>query len=1299
MKIKKGEAQAAVLNFFNAYLVQRSLKDTLSYLTPQAQWIGTGEIELATNKDGIKHLLLEELTAAPGKCNFTCRSIDETQVSNDCAVVLLTAQVTSGEAVVDFRVTAACIATEDGCKIVSIHASTAEISQADGEFFPARDSGKSEGEFEKAVSIKALDLLGKSIPGGMMGGYLEPKFPLYFVNPQMLKYLGYTYEEFVKAIDGLVINCMHPEDRERVEQAVNQAFTHGEPYEVQYRIRKKDGSYIWVSDTGKKGIAEDGRNICISVIRDISEELTSKRILEKEVLEKEKQAQRYNQLFESVLCGIVQYREINGKVVFENANREAIRIFGYQPEEFWAKQDWNLALLIMPQERQRVLDSFYKLQKVGDKSFYEYQLCKKDGSPCWIIGSAEIIMDSQGRQIVQSVFLDIDDKKKTEKRNRLLTDQVEASNELLHLALEHTTTCEFYCYPQERRCVLPQRLCEYYHTKESYTQLPYSFAEEKVAPEHRQAFCGMYEQIHQGARTAGMEFKMRDSGIWCRETLSAVSYTEDGKPLLVIGILEDITHQKEMEQALEETRSRDKLTGLYNREAGIRAVQKQLLEKPAKEACGLLLLDMDDFERINREEGGAFADAILQEVAAILRAETGAGDTLIRLGGDEFMVFIRNCPKSRATVIGPHIAEQVKSILLRPDKDIRISVSIGMCVTEVVEEYNSLYRCAESTLKYVKEHGKGYAACYLDTSNELGISLTQLYTEEHPVNAINRKSRAEDLNAEDLTGFALELLGKSKKLDDAVFLLLAHIGKSFRLDRVAILEADREFLSLQATYQWARRREDFLPRRKIYLDAGDFDAMGLVYDEEGLCEHSLHPRVPVLRSCLYIGIWNGGEFVGAMSFEAREEVCLFSKEQRKQLKELVKIVSSFLMKAKADAVSQAKTDFLSRMSHEIRTPMNVISGMTTIAESVLDDKEKAMDCLKKIESANGYLLNLINDILDMSRIESGKMELGQETLDIAALMKEVETLLRPQAEEKKLSFRCENTVKEKKLLIGDPLRLSQILINIIGNAIKFTEQGEVLVKAEQAEKRDEEAQARVRFSVKDTGIGIEPGAVQRIFNAFEQAKGTAARHGGTGLGLSISSRLVQMMGGRLEVKSQPEVGSEFSFTLTFAYAPVNAPQDESLAPAATGEKHPLDFNGKRLLLAEDNALNQEIASELLKMKGFEIECAADGKQALELFEGKEPGYFDGILMDIRMPVMDGLEATRRIRTSGRADAREIPIIALTANAFDKDSKQSIESGMNGHLSKPIQIDRLLETLEACFLKREKETVLHKEKVD
>ncbi|WP_243009034.1 ATP-binding protein [Clostridium sp. AM58-1XD] len=314
----------------------------------------------------------------------------------------------------------------------------------------------------------------------------------------------------------------------------------------------------------------------------------------------------------------------------------------------------------------------------------------------------------------------------------------------------------------------------------------------------------------------------------------------------------------------------------------------------------------------------------------------------------------------------------------------------------------------------------------------------------------------------------------------------------------------------------------------------------------------------------------------------------------------------------------------------------------------------------------------------MSRIESGKLELNYGALDLTQLLASLESLFHAQALEKGLTMRVEDGRIRNRILHADSLRLNQVLVNIIGNAVKFTDQGGITVRVEELET---EPRAVLHFSVADSGIGIDQAAMSRIFNPFEQAEAsTASSRGGTGLGLSISYRLVQMMGGVLGVRSEAGKGSEFFFTLTFDYTSEEIPETDHTKEQVLHA----DFYGRHILLAEDNELNREIAQTLLGMHGFTVECAADGQKALECFCSGEPGRFDAVLMDIRMPVMDGLEAARRIRTSGRPDARTVPIIALSANAFDEDSKKSLESGMNGHISKPIEVDKLLEVLEKCI---------------
>lgn len=1280
MSMRPNMGQQTVAAFFQAYLVERDWKKTETYLSGDILWIGTGKSEIVRGIHNAQEALADEIGKDPDAYELHDWKAYEVPVTEESTAVLCTLLVLRKEEKqhIELRVTAVCRMEGEECKIVSIHASAPLSDQEEGEYFPSRSSAPKDTEFEQRISRKSVDLLSRSVAGGIMGGYLEPGYPLYYVSERMLDFLGYTYEEFVKTIEGNIVNCIYPAEQKQVQEQVEKAFSCGDEYHATYRMVKKDGSYVWVEDIGKKGVADDGRSVCLSVIKDISKEMETTERLRKEIEERERQVDKYNHLFQSVLCGIVQYYlKDDDTVAFQDANREAIRIFGYTEEEFWRKENWNLTSLIAEEDRKIVEEGIASLINVGDTSGYEYRLVQRDGSYCWIVGIAEIIQDMDGNILIQSVFIDIDRRKRMELKNQVLAEQVEAGNELLKMALEHTSTCEFFYYPFQERCLMPPRTREYYHCRAVYKDMPYSFAEEMVGKPWRNEYISMCGRIKEGSGSESIEYKSDQGDTWCRITMSAVGNKEEGTFRYVVGLIEDITKEKEMELALEEERHKDHLTGLYTKEAGVEKIRRYLEEKEPAAVCCLMLLDMDNFGELNSEEGSVYADVILQEVGSLLLHEAENEGIPVRMGGDEFMLFLPGCDKSQAVQTGKRLAKKVEELSFIKNQKYRVSASIGMCSTSVVEEYSGLYRCAESTLQYVKQHSKGRAACYLDVSNEIGTMLTQIYEGEYLLNAIENQ---ENYSGKDLVAFALELLGKAKKLDDAVALLLARVGKQYGLDRVSIAEANQEYLYLRLSYQWSRRREDAQRERIIYVEAADFNQMANSFDEEGLCDEWFwnKNRMP---SILCSAIWNQGGFAGMMCLEAKEEGYPWTYEQREQLKELTKLITTFLMQAKADTVSKAKTDFLSRMSHEIRTPMNAIFGMTAIAKTVINDSERTMDCLNKIEGANQYLLELINDILDMSRIESGRMELNAENADLQQQAQRIWELLQPQAAAKHIELILDYRYPENAPVVVDVLRLNQVLINIIGNAVKFTgEGGRVTVLIEQ--KRLSEHEAELLFSVKDTGIGIRPEAIGQIFNAFEQAdRSTASRYGGTGLGLSISYRLVQMMGGKLEVKSKVGEGSVFYFTLVLPLG-----TNTETEPEASTENLPeIADMGGRLLLVEDNEMNRDMTAELLRLQGFQVETAVHGKEAVEMYRSHVPGYYKGILMDIRMPVMDGLEATRSIRTLGKEDSGSIPIIAMTANAFDEDIKRSLDSGMNRHLTKPIDMKELLTTLREVFV--------------
>lgn len=381
---------------------------------------------------------------------------------------------------------------------------------------------------------------------------------------------------------------------------------------------------------------------------------------------------------------------------------------------------------------------------------------------------------------------------------------------------------------------------------------------------------------------------------------------------------------------------------------------------------------------------------------------------------------------------------------------------------------------------------------------------------------------------------------------------------------------------------------------------------------------------------------------------------------------------------KSEARNRAKSEFLSKMSHEIRTPMNAIVGLSELISMDQHVPEIVQDKLNKIRSSSRYLLSLINDILDMSKIENGKLEIGTEPFALDEILEELQTIVSVQAEQKGLRLVCESHITHTALM-GDPVRLRQVLMNLLSNAIKFTrEGGTIQLKARETD--GDEQGAVYLFSVRDTGIGISPEEQGRIFKPFEQGGEVSMRSQGTGLGLSISSTIVKAMGGELGVESRPGEGSTFFFQVRFPLAAkVESPKRQSDEPPA-GKQDGLLLTGIRVLVAEDNELNAEIAGELIGMQGAETEWAVDGQAAVELFEASEPGRYQLILMDIRMPRMDGLEATRRIRAMDRPDAASIPIVAMTANSFRADQLAAEEAGMNGFIPKPVDVAQLFGVL-------------------
>lgn len=991
-------------------------------------------------------------------------------------------------------------------------------------------------------------------------------------------------------------------------------------------------------------------------------------------------------LYSKIQTGLVQCVLVENTLRMVLANDAAFHIYGCSREEYLNIYGYSMERFIYVEDWPRVLEHLKVLLDGGDIQEYEHRYINYFGQMHWLHVNALRIINQDQKEVLQMIISDITHTKQLE-------NELEHEKERYRIALDSSSDVIFEYDLLNDSYIAYGSFGKFAHPKTTPILTKGFLKQLKEGKICHRDFVERYINFITGENTEPIEVREKfvEEGkveyIWV--SMEGTSIYDNGILVKIIGKKININEKKEKEKAALEVVQRDRLTKLYTRNVGENLIRQYLREKSDQEEGTLILLDIDNFQMINDTYGYMFGDAILEEVAEVIKATTRQHDIAVRYGGDEFLIVMKNTEAGKTTTYGRRIYERICNLYVGEKENITISCSVGMVSTKMAKDYLTLFQYADGMLAYVKTHGKNDVLCYSPTSKVVLEMQGEPYIEGNVDTEIDEMS-SENGN-EDIVSFAFSILEQTKDMKSAINLLLGKVGRKLKLNKISIIESDANFLSNIVTFEWVAKKEfhDSICKyeisqneRKLWISRFDIEGLFVMKDEwrnefsDGI---KLEGNAPRVRNQLYSAIYEEGEFKGAVVFEHSEDKYKWPKDIRTKLKEISKIISTHITKANADIASKAKTEFLSRMSHEIRTPMNAIMGMTTIAQSVIGDDKKVSECLGKISTSTKYLVSLINDILDMSRIESGSMTVCLEPFDLDALVDEIVVLMSTQAENKSITLEVKRAYQDK-LLIGDELRLNQVLINIVGNALKFTpEHGTITISVEQV--MQEEGMATIRFGVEDTGIGINENNLTRIFNAFEQAENnTARRFGGTGLGLAISSNLVKLMGGKLDVRSEEGKGSEFFFSIVFDVAkdtPIHNIVEKK-------EEETYTLEGNRLLVVEDNPINAEIAQTVLEMAGVETELADNGEEAIRKFEDREEGYYDAILMDIRMPVMDGLEATKRIRTLGRVDSRSIPIIAMTANAFDEDMKKSIESGMDGHLTKPIDIDKLYKVLQATI---------------
>lgn len=753
-----------------------------------------------------------------------------------------------------------------------------------------------------------------------------------------------------------------------------------------------------------------------------------------------------------------------------------------------------------------------------------------------------------------------------------------------------------------------------------------------------------------------------------------VIFDSNKKRSKIIGSIKDIHEQKMKELINRENVRRDVVTGLYRRQIGESYIISAL--KTHKQGS-LVIIDIDRFREINETYGMVFGDAILEEIGRIIslmkadaRRELPGKLTAVRVGGDEILIWLEDFNEAQTEDFAEALRTKITSLFAGGSFELSISAGIS-CRSRYMESYRELLAHAKIALKAAKQPESSHIVFFHHLDDEQ--RRLAIPADIDDIASLNYDGKM------NIVSLVFNFFDKGGDIASIMSVLFVKLGRYYGAEDITITSVDWDFNTAYISYQWHAQNKPW-PNKIQYFPPDRFRTLVKKAGSKNI-QLSDNRQDPELKQFLRLDkdiqgvafpMFDNGRYMGSMIFGTSRALS-WSADDEGKLQEIVKIVETNINREKYDLASRAKSDFLSRMSHEIRTPMNAIIGMTSIALEAKNRPEKVADCLNKIEQSSQYLLRLINDVLDMSKIESGKMKLEEHNFNMTELIGQIDVLIRPQAAEHHIEYVVHTEIDEA-WVIGDSLHLNQVLINLLSNALKFTPEGGV-IKLTAIQKVYSESEVSMYFSVCDNGIGISEENKDRIFDSFEQAEESTGReYGGTGLGLPISNRLVRMMGGNIELESAAGEGSKFYFSIILRKG---QPEQASSQPEPVDESI---FKGKRVLLVEDNDLNAEIAGTILEMHGFIQDRAANGKEALKMFSDKGPGYYALILMDIRMPVMDGLEATKHIRCMSREDAHSIPIIAMTANAFDEDMRKSIESGMNGHLAKPIDVHALLKMI-------------------
>ena len=1454
------KAPQLTAEIMRAHYCEHDLDKILPLFHETLTWIGAGEDQICYDCETIKDFFLRTYAEkAVPDCIITDE--DYRLVSWDehsCLVAgrcwIATKPETGYVIRAHQRVTFSYKLVDGELKITLIHISNPYADMREGEDFPEQIGRQSYEYLQRLLVEKTrqIALLNSTVSSGLKvkANWDDEYYSLFYVNEGLCRMLGYTEEELMAKCRGRMTELVYPPDLPQALTDCERCFANSLTYSTEYRMQRKDGKFIWVWDTGSKSKNEEGKTVINSVIVDITERRHTNDTIRR-------QKAFFQSLYDTTLCALVQY-DLNG--TFLNANAFTFDVIGYTEEQFRTETGGSLMSIVHPCDVDTVREHIERLIADRRPTVYNCRIIRRDGTVRWLCASANIINNMDGVPVIQAAYSDVTELQRVERERDSTYDSIPGGVAKVligtQLSLLEANDNFFQMLGTDRTA--------------------YKGTLSAVAPADRGAIVTAFMEAAETDAPVDIEYRCRrfdnERTIWIHLIARFVENAHGAKVYQCVFI--DITKQKTAQIQLYRERDRyriimensadviyeyDRKTDTVVFYETIRRGDENEIAKHVSPNFSKKLYD----QKIAHPED---AETVMRVFSGVQGGSAEVRLRNLKLNGDYVWCLLQGQPVyengALARVVGI-IRDITENKRISQEKE-RLQRIFDL---ELRRDYESICQINPFTGRYVM--------CTPSNASYYDIPTSGIFSEElaHAISRIVCSEDRETCLKTMSIGNMLKTLEEEKEGtcyyrvltpdgslrwkcarytyfgDDGSILLNVRDVHDIRIAQQQeenrfrailretceyIIETDVETKSytlhlptLINRYPLAdcsdygsliaRYSERYVAPedREAFLRAVSLpEALNRMRREGGSC--SIKYTVNTNGSPAY-KTWNmslyryddNREYMLSYILDITKLV-LEQQEKEREAERNRQIIKDAL--TAAEQASRAKSDFLSRMSHEIRTPMNAVIGMTTIAAASLDNRDKLTDCLGKIGLSSRYLLSLINDILDMSRIESGKVSIINEEFDFRSFVEGISSLIYPQAKNKNIVFdlNIEGVVDERYR--GDPLRLNQVLINILSNALKFTPEWHS-VHLSIRETRRVRDRAYLQFIVRDTGIGMEKGLLTRIFEPFEQGGASISHsYGGSGLGLAISSNLVSLMNGHISVSSTPGVGSEFVVELPLLTVPDNTPkQDVSLEDirvlvvdddlvtcehttlilnrigvdaeyvtsgkaavtrvksalqrhtcynialvdwkmpdmdgvetarsirrivgpdtlviimsaydwteiearareagvdffiskpifqsvvqdvllkatrrrqsAATLPVQKEDFAGRRILLVEDNEINMEIARTLLEFRNASVDVACNGQQAVEMFRSSPPNHYDAVLMDVRMPVMDGIAATQAIRGLNRADAATVPILAMTANAFAEDIEQSRKAGMNEHLAKPIEPETLYARLASYF---------------